>query len=382
MYNRLLPPPHRSFFLFGPRGSGKTTWLKQQFKDTKLFNLLQAKVILELSRDLGRFKQEVLAEKEGSWIIIDEVQKLPRLLNDVHDILNDHNYKFALSGSSARKLKRLEANMLAGRAITRKFFPLVWKERNEMYQLETLLRYGNLPEVCLALDDAVDILEAYVGTYLKEEIAQESLDQDLDSFTRFLQVAGIINGNVVNVSGIARDCGVKRETIEKYYEMAESTLIGTWIRPLNRKLKVKESSRPKFYFFDPGVVRGLTGRLRDPLDSSEKGTLFETLILHELSSAMNYLNTGGTLSFWETSSSKEVDFIWSRANKAIGFEVKIGTRWQGNYGSGLKELLRANVIQKAYAIYGGDVVLKDEEVTILTFPEFADRLATGKILDF
>ena len=163
MYTRLLPAPHRSFFLFGPRGSGKTTWLKQEFPDAKVFNLLQAKVLLELSRDLGRFKQEVLAEKEGTWIILDEVQKLPRLLDDVHDILNDYDYKFALSGSSARKLKRLEANMLAGRAITRKFFPLVWKERDEICDLETLLRYGNLPEVCLAIDDAIDILEAYVG---------------------------------------------------------------------------------------------------------------------------------------------------------------------------------------------------------------------------
>jgi predicted AAA+ superfamily ATPase len=380
MYTRLLPAPHRSFFLFGPRGSGKTTWLKQEFPDAKVFNLLQAKVLLELSRDLGRFKQEVLAEKEGTWIILDEVQKLPRLLDDVHDILNDYDYKFALSGSSARKLKRLEANMLAGRAITRKFFPLVWKERDEICDLETLLRYGNLPEVCLAIDDAIDILEAYVGTYLKEEIAQESLDQDLDSFTRFLQVAGILNGNVVNISGVARDCGVKRETIERYYEIAEATLIGTWIRPLNRRLKVKESSRPKFYFFDPGVVRGLTGRLRDVLDSSEKGTLFETLVLHELNSAINYLNIGGTLSFWETSSSKEVDFIWSRANNAVGFEVKTGSRWRSNYGSGLKELLRANIIQKAYGVYGGDLVLKDGEVTILTFPEFAERLATGQIL--
>jgi predicted AAA+ superfamily ATPase len=380
MYTRLLPAPHRSFFLFGPRGSGKTTWLKQEFPDAKVFNLLQAKVLLELSRDLGRFKQEVLAEKEGTWIILDEVQKLPRLLDDVHDILNDHDYKFALSGSSARKLKRLEANMLAGRAITRKFFPLVWKERAEICDLETLLRYGNLPEVCLAIDDAIDILEAYVGTYLKEEIAQESLDQDLDSFTRFLQVAGILNGSVINISGVARDCGVKRETIERYYEIAESTLIGTWIRPLNRKLKVKESSRPKFYFFDPGVVRGLTGRLRDALDSSEKGALFETLVLHELNSAINYLNIGGTLNFWETSSSKEVDFIWSRANRAVGFEVKTGSRWRSNYGSGLKELLRANVIQKAYGVYEGDVVLKDGEVTILTFPEFAERLATGQIL--
>jgi predicted AAA+ superfamily ATPase len=160
----------------------------------KTFNLLRAETVLNLTRDLTRFKQEVLAQPENSWIVVDEVQRLPRLLDDVHDILNDHTYRFVLSGSSARKLKQLEANMLAGRAIRREFFPLVGAERNFDASLDEVLSFGNLPELCNHPESAVDILDAYVATYLKEEIAQEALDGGLDSFSQFLRVAGILNG--------------------------------------------------------------------------------------------------------------------------------------------------------------------------------------------
>ena len=271
--------------------------------------------------------------------------------------------------------------MLAGRAITRKFFPLVWVERNEKVEIDKVLKFGNLPEVCKSIDDAVDILEAYVATYLQEEIAQESLEADIGSFVRYLEVAGILNGEIISVSSVSRDCGVKRNLIEKYYQISEATLIGSWLPAFNPRLKVKEYSKPKFYFFDTGVVRGLTGRLREPLDSSEAGTLFETLVFNELRSAMNYLNTGGKLSFWETASSKEVDFIWSRGDTVLGFEVKYGKRWRRNYGRGLKELLKAKIINRAYGIYSGDSILKDGDIEVLPFSEFAKSLAAGKIIN-
>ena len=257
MFTRLLQLPERSFFLFGPRGTGKTTWLRQVLPNALWFDLLRIRTLLELTQQPDTLRQQVEALPRGSWVVVDEVQRLPSLLNEVHALIADHGraYRFALSGSSSRKLKRMDVNLLAGRAINRQFFPLTAAELNFDFEVESVLRFGLLPQIRSDPDFAVDALEAYVSNYLREEIQQEALVRRLDSFARFLQVASLMNGQTANVAGIARDAAVARPTVQGYFETLIDTLIAFWLPAWQSRAKVKEVASPKFYLFDPGVAR-------------------------------------------------------------------------------------------------------------------------------
>lgn len=381
MYTRLLTPPDHSFFLFGPRGTGKTTWLKKIFQEARWFDLLRSDVLLKLMRRPETLRLEVEALQKGSWVVIDEVQKLPSLLNEIHSLIADHGnkYRFALSGSSARKLKRLEANLLAGRAFNRKFFPLTGAELNYHFTTDDLLKYGTLPKVCAEPRNRIDMLEAYVSNYIREEIQQEALVQDLASFSRFLEVAAIMNAQAVNTSNIARDAGVARPTVQRYFDTLVDTLIGTWLPAWKPRAKVKEVSHPKFYFFDTGVVRAIQNRLREPLESVERGPLLETLVLHELRSWINLSNCGGELFYWGTPSQSEIDFIWTRGRKAVGIEVKAVSGWKTEYGSVLNQWASEERLQKCFAVYLGDIRMKDHAIHVLPIKEFMKDLAQGKV---
>ena len=311
MYTRLLPLPERTFFLFGPRGTGKTTWLRAKLPQATWFDLVRTQELLRLMREPGLLRHAVEALPRGSWIVIDEVQKVPALLDEVHGLIADHGarYRFALSGSSARKLRRLDVNLLAGRAINRTFFPLTSAELDFRFDVDDVLQFGMLPSVRSEPKHAIDILEAYSANYIKEEIQQEALVKNLDSFTRFLEIAALINGQVANTSGIARDAGVPRPTVQRYFEVLTDTLIGVWLPAWRPRAKVKEVAHPKFYFFDTGVVRALLQRLREPLEAAERGHMLETLVLHELRAAISIATVGGTIAYWRTPSGSEVDFI-------------------------------------------------------------------------
>lgn len=382
MYTRLLALPKHSFFLFGPRGTGKTTWLKMALKEARWFDLLRSSELLKLMRNPGQFRFEVEALAGGSWIVVDEIQKWPLLLNEIHSLIADHEnkYRFALSGSSARKLKRLDSNLLAGRVINRKFFPLTGAELNYEFAPDNLLKYGTLPKVCADPENRVDILEAYVVNYIKEEIQQEALVQNLASFSRFLEVAAIMNGQVVNVANIARDAGVARPTVQRYFDTLVDTLIGCWLPAWRPRAKVKESAHPKFYFFDTGVVRAIQNRLREPIESAERGPLLETLVANELRSRINISGCGGELFYWRTPGQTEVDFIWSRGKNAVGIEVKAAPVWRKEYGSALNQLFHEKRLQKCFGIYLGSVRLKDGAVEVLPVKEFMKNMARGKIL--
>jgi len=379
MYTRALPLPEKSFFLFGPRGTGKTTWLRQRLPRARWFDLLRADEFLPLLRDPALFRKAVEALPAGGWVVVDEVQKLPRLLDEVHGLISSHSgrHRFALSGSSARKLKRLNANLLAGRVIRRDFFPLSGVETGFEVPHERLLRYGCLPDALTQPKHAVDILEAYVSTYLREEIQQEALARNLDSFARFLEIAAVMNGQLVNAAGIARDAAVARPTVQRFFETLTDTLVGTWVRPWRPRLKVREAAHPKFYFFDPGVVRALTGRVRDPIAPEERGALLETLVLHELRSHMAAANTGGEVRYWRTPAGVEVDFVWARSSQAIGFEVKSSANWRSQHSKPLKELLTARSLKRAWGIYLGPDVLRDGPLEVLPLQVFQRRLAAG-----
>jgi predicted AAA+ superfamily ATPase len=382
MFTRLLIPPEQSFFLFGPRGTGKTTWLRGVFPEAVWFDLLRTQTLLDLMRRPEMFRQQVEARPGGSWVVVDEVQRLPAILNEVQALMTEHGkaYRFALSGSSARKLRRSDANLLAGRAINRQFFPLTAAEIGHPPPIDEILRHGLLPQIRMEPDLAVDFLDAYVANYIREEIQQEALVRNLDSFARFLEVAALVNGQVVNVAGLARDAGVARPTVQGYFATLVDTLLGTWVPAWRKRVKVKEVSGPKFYLFDPGVARALAGRLREPLDGAERGFLLETWVLHELRSAMAFLGIGGQISYWRTPSGSEVDFIWSRAARAIGIEVKAAATWRREYGAPLKGLIDAGAIQEGYGVYTGNAELKDGPLRVMPLDRFLNLLAEGRVL--
>lgn len=367
---RSLSLPEKSFFLFGPRATGKSTWLKEVLPDALRFDLLRSSTYLELLKN-PLLLREIIDAKSPEWIVIDEIQKLPGILDEVHSIIFDYDgkIKFALTGSSARKLKRENANLLAGRALTRNFFPLTLEELGNPKNIEPLLHFGCLPEMTKlnSVEDKIDYLSSYVETYLKEEIQQETKIRDLSSFTRFLSVSAILNGQVLNLSNIARDCGLARSTIQGHFSILIDTLLGSLLMPYRPKAKVKEVASPKFYFFDPGVVNTLKGNLSSPLDSTEKGFLLETLFLNELKAINSYHRHNGEIYFWRTADGNEVDFIFKKGKKVIGFEIKSSKEWKKDFNYGLETLLEEKVIQKAYGVYLGERELKVGNVEVKSF---------------
>ena len=383
MITRQYRLPDHSFFLFGPRGTGKTTWLKHVLPDALWFDLLRTQVVLALSRQPESFRQQVEALPRGRWVVIDEVQRMPALLNEVHALIADRGraYRFALSGSSARKLKRLDVNLLAGRAINRQFFPLTASELGCDVDVGRVLRFGLLPQVHTEIDHAVDVLDAYVANYVREEIQQEALVRNLASFARFLEVAALVNAQAVNVAGIARDAAVARPTVQGYFATLEDTLMGCWLPAWRKRAKVKEVASPKFYLFDPGVARALAGRLREPLDGLERGFLLETWVLHELRAAVASRNLGGNLYYWRTPAGTEVDFIWTRGARAVGIEVKASSTWRREYGTALKGLIDQGVLNAGYGVYTGPAALKDGPLHIWPIMRFLRELTAGNILD-
>lgn len=386
MYPRSLRPPGRTFFLFGPRGTGKTTWLRGEFPDAHWVNLLVEHDLVRFLRDPGRFSLEIEALSPRRWVVVDEVQRLPALVDEVQDLIARHpgRHRFALSGSSARKLRRAGANLLPGRATNRRFFPLTADELGDDFDAEAVLRFGCLPAVQAEKggDGArIDLLAAYAENYIAQEIRQEAIVKNLHSFSRFLEVASLANGQVTNVAALARDAAVARPTVQGYFEVLVDTLVGTWLPAWRPRAKVKEVSHPKFYFFDTGVVRALTGRLHEPLSDAERGPLLETYVLHELRAWINRSGCGGELTYWRTPSGSEVDFVWSRAGAAaVGIEVKAAQRWRGGDGAVLAELSAQRKLRRVIAVYRGREALRDGPIEVLPLTRFLERLGAGEIL--
>lgn len=380
--SRLLSPPTRSFFLLGPRGTGKSTWLKQVYPKCLHIDLLRNDVYFALASSPSEFRERVLAvDPKKTWVIVDEIQRLPILLNDVHSLIEDHGYRFALSGSSARKLKRNKANLLAGRAIVKHLYPLIFAELGETMSLDDALQWGTLPSVVVDKASRIDYLEAYVGTYLREEIREEALTRNANTFGRFLEVAALMHGQMVNLSNIARDTAVSRNSITTYFDILTDTLLGSWLPAWRPKAKVKEVAHPKFYFFDNGVVRAIQKTLREPMSADERGILFETTIFNELNARIAYSDKGGELFYWRTPEGTEIDFIWKRGKHVIAIEVKSSARWRDDFNAGFKSLLSSSVkIDACYGIYLGEIILKKEFGLVYPWKIFLEKLAAGEII--
>jgi predicted AAA+ superfamily ATPase len=382
MFTRTLAAPRSAFFLFGPRGTGKSTWIRSRFEDAYVVNLLGAATMLRYERDPSRLRAEVRVLPKNRWVVIDEVQRVPRILDEVHFLMEEEGHRrFALTGSSARKLKRGGANLLAGRAVVRSLFPFTTAEMAFSTPTAQLLRYGAMPLSVNASDDPEreDFLRAYVTTYLAEEIKAEGLVRDLGAFSRFLEVASLAAGQTTNVSGISRDAGVSRETARGYFEVLVDTLVGSWLPAYRPRAKMKETALPKFYWFDPGVLHAAAGGFDQPRPSDWEGVLLEHLVHHELVSHIHYAGVKGSLGYWATPSGSEVDFVWWQGPKVVAIEVKHAREFRREFRKGIEAFL-GGTPASSFIVYRGDRELRIEGTRVLPVETFLRLLHAGEIL--
>ena len=364
MYSRIIKyPGNKSFFLFGPRGTGKTTWVKKAFPDAVYIDLLESRLFNELLADPQRLENYIpLGFKD--WIIIDEVQKIPELLNEVHRLIEKRRHKFILTGSSARKLRRKGPNLLAGRALNYSMHPLTVPELGRDFNLDHSLTFGNLPSVYIE-SDPQGYLESYIKTYLQEEIQQEGLTRNLGVFSRFLEAASFSQGSVLNISEVSRDCSVERKVVENYFTILEDLLLAYRVPVFTKRAKRRLTAHPKFYFFDVGVYR--TIRPMEPLDSPGEvgGISYESLLFQELAAVNDYLGLGYKIYYWRTSNNIEVDFVLYGKSGLKAFEVKRKGKITKTDLRGLKAFLKDYPAAKAYLIYGGERKMSEGSIDIL-----------------
>lgn len=381
MLARKLVPPDASFLLFGARGTGKTTWIQQHFADAAQYDLLLANESLRLSRDPSLFRQECLALPDGAWIVVDEIQRVPALLDEVQHLMAKKRQRFVLSGSSARKLRRSGANLLAGRAEVRAMFPLVSAEIGDERSLDDVLTQGMLPLAVTGKRPAA-FLKSYCDVYLREEVQAEALVRQIGPFARFLEVAARANAQTVNVSNIARDTGIARQTAQEFFQILVDTLLANWLPAWKLKKAIKQVAAPKFYLFDSGVARHLAGTSHLALTGEERGFLLETYLLHELRAWLHYQDREDPIAYWKTYDGVEVDFVVETKKGLIAIEVKSGERWDSRWNRGLEALReRAGGLRAAYGVFTGARALQQDGVLVLPWRQFLQRLWRGELLD-
>lgn len=375
MFTRSLHKPlvfKKSFFLFGPRGTGKTQWLKHSLPNALYFDLLNARWRNLFLAHPGELEKLIPAGFDD-WIILDEVQKTPSILDEVHRLIETYHYKFILTGSSARKLKQKGVNLLAGRARTYHLYPLIASELGDAFDLKKYLLTGGLPEAYLSAD-ANEFLHSYISTYLYEEIMQESLIRNLEGFARFLQSASLAQGCVLNMSAVARDCAVKQKTVISYFSILNDLLMSFHLPAFVRRAKRRLVQHPKFYLFDVGVYRIL--RPRGLLDSEDEidGAALETLFLQHLYAMNDYYQMGYQISYWRTSDGKEVDFILYGEKGFFAFEIKRASKIHISDLNGLKAFQKDYPEAKCYMIFGGNESEHREGITLLPFTHCLQEL--------
>lgn len=385
---RLLQKPDRSFFLFGPRGTGKSTWLREVLPDAFRLDLLDASLFLDLSRDPHLIEAMIGGRPENSWVVLDEIQKIPSLLDEVHRLMESRRWRFALCGSSARKLRRGGANLLAGRALTISMEGFSAAEVAETFDLEFVLSWGMMPMVHNEPEFAVDILAAYVNTYIKEELQAEGLIRNVPPFVRFIAVAGQINGQALNVQNIAREAAVARSTVDTYFSILNDTLIGHILPAWRPGLKVREAAQPKFYWFDPGVARAAAGLLRDPADRIWQGTALETLIYHELRVYNEISGKHRQISYYRTPAGVEVDFIIETAQRrphlsprVVAIEIKRAERWDRAWNKPMRNLADTSGVKvdRMIGVYCGLRSYRFDDIEVWPVGDFIKALFSGEV---
>ncbi|WP_418698920.1 ATP-binding protein [Bacteroides sp.] len=379
MINRILKledASTESVFLWGARQTGKSTLLNTLFPDARYYDLLKSDVFERLHRRPALLREELMLADEEDLVIIDEVQKIPELLDEVHWLITNKNLRFVLCGSSARKLKRCGANLLGGRAVRNVLYPFVSAELAD-FDLLRAVNNGMLPRH-YQIENPEKRLQAYIGDYLQEEILAEALTRNLNSFSRFLEVAALTDGEILNYQNIATDCGVSATTVKEYFSILSETMIGYVIPAYSKVMKRRLIQTPKFYFFDVGIVNYLTRRRSMLPGSADFGHAFEHLVIQELVAYIGYSNCGHQLSYWRTASGYEVDAILNDAEVAI--EIKSCQEVQSRHLRGLKAFKEEHPAARLIVV-SLDVnprVMNGVEIWPAT--QFLQKLWSGKIV--
>ena len=384
MFSRNLQLPHsgkESFFLWGPRQTGKTTLLRERYPGCKWLDLLKSDEYVHYSAHPERLRQEIEAEgpRPEKQIVIDEVQRVPELLNEVHWLIENHRLNFALCGSSARKVRRGGANLLGGRAFRYVMHGLTAGELGCEFDLDRLLNHGYLPRAYES-SEPTRVLDAYVADYLEHEIAAEGLVRRLPVFAQFLDAAALSDGDNVNYTNIASDCGVSNNTVKGYFEILEDTLLGTWLPAYRRRAKRRVVKSPKFYFSDVGMVNRLARRGALIAGSEQYGKAFENWVHHELAAYISYRNVDANLTYWGLTSQTEVDFLLDDLSVAI--EAKSSANIGNQHLRGIRSIAveYPEIAQRVVVCREQRARLTDDGILILPAERFIERLWSGDLL--
>jgi predicted AAA+ superfamily ATPase len=381
MFTRSLLLPKagtETFFLWGPRQTGKTTLLTAAYPDALWIDLLKAEEFRRYLHNPELLRAEIAAEKSVRQVVIDEVQKVPQLLDEAHWLHENRGVHFALCGSSARKVKRGQANLLGGRAVRYELHGLTAAEIGKDFDLNRILNHGYLPRIYLS-NTPRRLLNSYVADYLKEEVAAEGLVRNLPVFSEFLNVASLSDAELVNFSTIARDCGVSSHTIKGYFQILEDTLLGRWLPAYTKRPKRRVIGAPKFFFSDVGIVNLLAKRGELQPGSELYGKAFESWIFHELSAHNAYSEVFANLSYWRLASGIEVDFVINDMEVAI--EAKANSKVSADHLRGLRALAQDHprVKQRILVCLEPKSRRTEDGILVLSVTDFCQRLQAREI---
>ncbi len=365
-----------SLFLWGARQTGKTTLLTHRYPGHLYFDLLLSDVFERYSRNPELLREEVLAYRGRQPVIIDEIQRIPSLLNEVHWLIVNKEVQFILSGSSPRKILRSDENLLGGRAIRYELYPLIMKEIPD-FNLLRALNNGLLPRHYLS-DESQKLISAYVGSYLQDEIMAEAKIRNISSFNRFLEAAAFSNGEIVNYSNIATECGVSSPTVKEYFQILEDTLIGRFLPSFQKKPKRRIIQSPRFFFFDVGIANYLLKRKAIEQGSEAFGKAFEHYIYHEIYAHSHYSQLNYLLSYWRTTSGMEVDFILG--DHEIAVEVKATRQANNRHLKGLKKFSEEYKVEKLILVTNDPLPRKSGNCDILPWNMFLTMLWSDEII--
>ena len=378
MYERIFDIENQldeAMFLFGARQVGKSTLLQDRFKDAVYYDLLIPSIRKSFKRNPDLLREALSSKPVGTLVIVDEIQKVPELLDLVHWLMVNKGLRFILSGSSARKLKKSGANTLGGRAQPRTLFPLVWKEVTD-FQIDRAVQNGMIPRHYL-VEDATDRLEAYVKVYLDEEIRDEAAVQDVDVFERFMEVAAISDGEMLNYSNIASDCGVSAKTVKSYYQILYDTLLGYEIPAYRKVIKRPVVQAPKFYYFDVGLANYLMGRYSLKRGTDDYGHAFEHFVMQEIIAYRGYFRRREEISYWHTYNDQEVDAVIGDAKVAI--EIKSSEQVKTSHKKGLKAFKEEHPECRLILVSHDPITRVSGDVELINVSDFLRMLWNGEI---
>ena len=377
---RLLQPPTQSFFLFGPRGTGKSTWVRHELPEAHRVDLLDEALYQSYLARPGQLADELRPLAPGTTIVLDEIQRLPALLNEVHRFIEERRLRFVLCGSSARKLKQHGTNLLAGRALRRGLHPFVPAEQGRAFDLDTVLSFGSLPVIWQA-PSRRDALVAYVQMYLKEEVQAEALVRNLPGFARFLPIAALFHGQTLNVAGLARDAEVSRTTVAGYLEIIEDTLLAFRLPAFEGRMRIRERRHPKLYWIDAGLVRALKRQLAPPT-AEEMGPLFEGWVANLLRIHNDYSELFDECFYWAPAEAArtEVDFLLKRGREWIAIETKTGQRAGSDELRGLRAIQEMKGLVRRLLVFRGPRRLRTNDgIEVWPIATFLEALAENQL---